>query len=92
MESHIPHKLSKGDEIRVIAPSCSLGIIGKTERQTARIFFESLGLQVSLSAHVEEMDHFTSSSIASRLADLHDAFQDTHVKGIKTPDDFICSR
>jgi muramoyltetrapeptide carboxypeptidase len=34
--------------------------------------------------HIEEIDDFASSSIESRIEDLHDAFLDTNVKGILT--------
>jgi muramoyltetrapeptide carboxypeptidase len=46
--------------------------------------FADLGLRVSYGDHVDEMDGFHSSSIASRVADLHAAFADPAVRGILT--------
>ncbi|HJX77892.1 MAG TPA: S66 peptidase family protein [Glutamicibacter sp.] len=46
--------------------------------------FHEMGLRVSYGAHVDERDIFDSSSIASRVADLHDAFADPEVKAIIT--------
>lgn len=79
-----PQKLRKGDEIRVIAPSRSLAIIGEETRNIANQRFEELGLKLSFGQHVEEIDEFGSSSVASRIKDLHDAFADSNVKGILT--------
>lgn len=77
-------KLMPGDEVRVIAPSRSLSIISQELRDTARKRFEELGLKLSFGQHVEEIDDFNSSSIESRIQDLHDAFLDTNVKGVIT--------
>ncbi len=79
-----PEKLKAGDEIRVISPSRSLAIIGDETRRIANERFAELGLKLSFGKHVEEIDDFNSSSIASRLEDLHDAFADPNVKGILT--------
>ncbi len=46
--------------------------------------FTALGLRVTYGDHVDEMDDFHSSSIASRVADLHAAFADPTVRGILT--------
>lgn len=80
----IPAKLQPGDEVRIIAPSRSMAIINEETRRIAAERFEALGLKVSFGAHVEECDAFASSSIQSRVDDLHDAFRDPHVKGIIT--------
>jgi muramoyltetrapeptide carboxypeptidase LdcA involved in peptidoglycan recycling len=80
--STIPRKLKSGDTIRVVAPSSSMGIISKEVREIAAKRFSDLGLNVTFGAHVEEMDDTTSSSIASRVADLHDAFFDSNVAGV----------
>lgn len=84
MQPIYPKKLKPGDEIRVIAPSRSLAIIGEETRQIANKRFEELGLKLSFGKHAEEIDAFNSSSITSRLSDLHDAFADPNVKGILT--------
>lgn len=80
----IPPKLKQGDEIRVIAPSRSFAIISKDIRKIAIERLEKLGFKVSFSKHCEEMNDFNSSSIQSRVEDLHDAFRDKNVKGILT--------
>ncbi|AHY46290.1 putative proteins homologs of microcin C7 resistance protein MccF [Rubrobacter radiotolerans] len=43
-----------------------------------------LGFPVSYSEHAEEIDLFYSSSVASRLEDLHAAFSDPEVRAIMT--------
>jgi len=79
-----PSKLKKGDEVRVIAPSRSLSIVSKEIRQTANKRFADLGLKLTFGKHIEESDDFVSSSIESRIEDLHDAFADKNVKAIIT--------
>lgn len=79
-----PEKLKAGDEIRVIAPSRSMGIISQPIREIAVQKLGELGLKVSFGKNTEEMDEFGSSSIQSRVADLHQAFADKNVKGILT--------
>ncbi|MFI7133920.1 S66 peptidase family protein [Nonomuraea sp. NPDC050153] len=80
-----PPKLNKGDAVRVVAPARSramvmehdhTGIIGSR--------FAELGLTLSYGSHVDERDAFDSSSVASRVADLHDAFADPSVAAILT--------
>jgi muramoyltetrapeptide carboxypeptidase LdcA involved in peptidoglycan recycling len=82
MQTIIPEKLKTGDEVRVIAPARSLAIISPELREIARRRFEELGLVVSFGKHVEEIDDFNSSSIESRISDLHEAFLDPNVKAI----------
>jgi muramoyltetrapeptide carboxypeptidase LdcA involved in peptidoglycan recycling len=77
-----PPKLLPGDEIRVIAPAASLAIITTALREIALQNLAKLGLRVSYGKNSEEMDEFGSSSIAGRVADIHEAFADPHVKGI----------
>lgn len=84
MNSIIPDKLKQGDEVRVIAPSRSLAITSEQTRKIANQRFESLGLKLSFGQHVMDCDIFNSSSIKARLNDLHDAFQDKHIKAIFT--------
>lgn len=79
---NIPEKLKKGDLVRIIAPSCSLGIISKENREIANRRFEEMGLRISFGKHIEEMDEFNSASIESRIEDIHDAFADPDVKAI----------
>ncbi len=79
-----PKKLSAGDEIRVIAPSTSFRIISQEVRRIAGENIARLGLRVTYSEHCEEHNEFNSSSIASRIADIHAAFVDPRVAGILT--------
>jgi muramoyltetrapeptide carboxypeptidase len=76
----IPQKLKKGDAIQIIAPASSFGIISKECREIANQKLSGLGLKLIFGKHVEEMDEFSSSSIQSRIDDLHEAFQNPEVK------------
>ena len=80
----IPNKLQKGDEIRVIAPSRSMKIIGNDSREIANKRFSDIGFKLTFGKNVELCDEFTSSSVEARLEDLHDAFADKNVKAIFT--------
>lgn len=80
----IPAKLKQGDEIRVVSPSSSLSIIPEENRRNATAKLKEFGFHVTLSKHAEEIDRFFSSSIISRVQDLHDAFTDPNVKIILT--------
>ena len=77
-------KLKPGDEIRVISPSLSLSIITTENIEQAVRKLERIGLKVSFSKHAYEIDAFDSSSLESRIEDLHAAFLDPKVKGILT--------
>ena len=46
--------------------------------------FAGLGLRLTYGEHVDERDDFDSSSIASRVADLHAAFADPDVAAVLT--------
>ncbi|MBN1168970.1 LD-carboxypeptidase [Candidatus Woesebacteria bacterium] len=84
MNKVFPEKLKSGDEVRIIAPSRSLSIISQESRKIADDRFEELGLKLSFGKHVEETDDFVSTSIESRIEDLHEAFRDKNVKAIFT--------
>lgn len=84
MDRIFPRKLRSGDTIRIIAPSRSLSIISEQTRQISDKRFEELGLKLTFGRHVNECDEFSSSSIQSRLEDLHEAFADSNVAGILT--------
>jgi len=84
MKRLIPSKLHFGDTVRVIAPSRSISIIDKESREIAKNRFDELGLTLTFSKHIEEIDNFASSSIKSRIEDLHTAFLDPNVKAIFT--------
>lgn len=80
----LPTKLKKGDEIRVISPSCSLSIVSNTNQELAIKRLTDMGFQVTFSTYADEVDRFASSSISSRIQDLHEAFRDPNVKAILT--------
>ena len=77
-----PNRLRGGDQIRVIAPASSLAIINEEQRQIAESNLSAMGLVVTFGEHVEECDRFDSTTISSRVDDLHAAFADTSVKAI----------
>ncbi|UQZ37139.1 LD-carboxypeptidase [Paenibacillus sp. PK3_47] len=76
--------LQPGDEIRIISPSNSLGIISEEQISLSVEKLESLGFKVSFAEHAYEHDEFASSSVQSRVEDIHNAFSDPNVKGILT--------
>ena len=82
MKKIYPEKFRKGDTIRIIAPSRSLNVISKDNQKIAIENLEAFGLKVEFGKNVPEEDDFRSSSIESRIEDLHDAFRDSNVKGI----------
>lgn len=84
MNKIFPEKLKAGDEVRVIAPARSLSIISKENQEIANKRLEGLGLKLSFGKHVSEIDDFASSSIESRIEDLHEAFADKNVKAVFT--------
>jgi len=81
-----PPKLKAGDGVRIIAPAKSLASPWITEelKEIAIKRFEELGLNLSFSNNVNEFDDFESSSIQSRVSDLHQAFSDKSIKFIQT--------
>ena len=80
-----PTKLKRGDTIAVIAPSNSLSIISKENRKFAvDTLANKFGLKAVFSHHALKCDSFKSTSVQSRVADLHKAFSSNKVKGILT--------
>ncbi|EOL45928.1 S66 family peptidase [Enterococcus caccae] len=79
-----PPRLQAGDEIRVIAPSSSFSRLTELGVQAAEQKLIELGFKVTFSEHTNEHDALGSSSIMSRVKDLHEAFSDDSVKGILT--------
>ena len=84
MKKIYPEKLKAGDEVRVIAPARSMSLISKESREIANKRFADMGLKLTFGKHIEESDDFVSSSIESRIKDLHEAFSDKNVKAIST--------
>ncbi len=80
----LPKKLEPGDEVRVVAPSRSLGIVPAEAIKTAEENLAKMGLKVSYGRHVMEMDEFASTTIESRVEDLHEACAHPSVKCMLT--------
>jgi muramoyltetrapeptide carboxypeptidase LdcA involved in peptidoglycan recycling len=78
----IPPKLHAGDTVAVIAPSSSLGTIDLATRTIAEARLRALGLNIVFGKHAEEMDDFGSSSVQSRIADLHAMFSDPRITAV----------
>jgi len=79
-----PRKIKKGAHIRIIAPARSLKLLSETTIKEACDRLEGFGFKLSFGKHVSEIDEFNSSSIESRIEDLHDAFADKTVDAILT--------
>jgi muramoyltetrapeptide carboxypeptidase LdcA involved in peptidoglycan recycling len=83
--SVFPRKLRAGDMVRVVAPARSRALVLEHDhRAVIDERFATLGLRLTYGAHVDERDDFDSSSIASRVADLHAAWADPAVAAILT--------
>ena len=82
----VPEKLKKGDEVRVIAPSQSMRILGKDCIEIAKKRLEDMELKVTFGKNVMNSmsDNYNCASIEDRIEDLHEAFRDTNVKAIMT--------
>ncbi len=79
-----PKRIKKGDHIRVVATAKSLKFISDQTKKEAIERLEKFGFKLSFGKHVDEIDEFNSSSIRSRVEDLHDAFSDKKVDAILT--------
>lgn len=80
----VPVKLKIGDEVRIVAPSRSAKILSEEGVEQAKKRLENLGLVVTFGKNIFEADIQNSSSIEKRVQDIHEAFQDSNVKGILT--------
>jgi len=78
----IPDKLKAGDEIRIVAPASSLKSRKASIKNAALKRLQSFGFKVTFGKHVLEKNILQSSSIESRVRDLHEAFADKKVKAI----------
>ena len=61
-----------------------MAIISDEVKQIAIDNFSTLGLEVVFGKNVNEKDEYVSSSISSRLHDLHSAFKDKSIKAVFT--------
>lgn len=82
MKPIFPPKLKRGDHVRVIAPARSMKLLSQETIDAATARLAEYGLSVSFGKHVSESDHFLSSSVESRIEDLHDAFADPSVNAV----------
>ena len=81
----VPNKLKAGDEVRVIAPSRSMAILGEDCKKLATERLEELGFKVTFGKHVMEADpDYFAASKEARVEDLNDAFRDPNVRAILT--------
>ena len=80
----IANKLKLGDEVRVIAPSRNLTEVRQDVHHHAVDFWAKEGFNLTFSQNCREVNQFHSSSIASRVEDIHEAFCDPNVKMIIT--------
>lgn len=78
----IPRKLAHGDEIRIIAPSSSLTRVRSDIYDSALTFLQEQGFNVTFSKNCGETNIFQSSSVRSRVDDIHEAFADKNVKAV----------
>ena len=79
-----PKKIKNGAHIRVIAPVRSLKLLSEDIKNEAIGRLEKFGFRLSFGKHVDEIDEFNSSSIESRIEDLHEAYSDKSVDAILT--------
>ncbi|MFR8067576.1 MAG: S66 peptidase family protein [Acutalibacter sp.] len=80
----IASKLKLGDEVRVIAPARNLTEVRQDVHHHAVDFWKEKGFHLTFSKNSREVGKYHSSSIASRVEDIHEAFCDPNVKLIIT--------
>lgn len=80
----LPPLLREGDLVRVVAPSRSLSHIPDDQHAAAAAVFASMGLRTDHAPRAREQALLGCPSVASRLADLHEAFADPAVAAIQT--------
>jgi len=80
----IANKLKHGDEVRVIAPSRNLTEVRQDVHHHAVDFWAKEGFRLTFSKNCREVGKFHSSSITSRVEDIHEAFLDDRVKLVIT--------
>ncbi len=82
MNNIYPPTLKSGDTIRVIAPAGSGKTISIEQKQIAMERFNDMGISITFGKNIYENNEFNSSSIQSRIYDLHSAFADKGVNAI----------
>ncbi len=79
-----PKRLKVGDTIAVVAPAFSFDLVSSDNRGIAQNRLEKMGFKLKFGSHIAECDEFNSSSIESRVEDLHWAFSDPEVDAVMT--------
>ncbi len=74
-----PARLHQGDLVALVAPA---GLIDEDELARSISNMESLGLRVTLGAHIRAVNGNYAGTVQQRLDDLHAAFRDPHVKAV----------
>ncbi|MHA7268722.1 S66 family peptidase [Arthrobacter sp. HLT1-20] len=83
MNITFPAKLKPDDLIRVIAPARSRAMVAEHDHSNLiEQRFAQMRLRISYGSRIDERDGFDSSSIESRVSDIHEAFADPEVAGI----------
>src|ERR1035437_117120 len=82
MKKIYPKKLQKGDLIGVIAPSNSYNNISSKKAFIEERLNKEYNIHVEYGKNCMELDLLGSSSIKSRVDDLHNAFKDRKIKAI----------
>lgn len=82
MTKIFPSKLKERSEVRVISLAASIAELSKETIDISNRRFKEIGSELSFGKHIEESDEFSSSSIESRINDLHEAFSNPKVKMI----------
>ena len=80
----VASKLRLGDEVRVVAPSRNLTEVRQDVHHHAIDFWRKEGFNLTFSKNSREIGKFHSSSIASRVEDIHEAFSDPNVNMVIT--------
>jgi muramoyltetrapeptide carboxypeptidase len=81
----IPQKLKAGDDVRIIAPSCtvpSMPWFSDAMMADAKKFFIDRGITVSEGKYIREMDGAGSTTIEHRIEDIHAAYGDPSVRAL----------
>ena len=86
MSKIIPEFLKAGDEVRIVAPSRGIKIIGTDSRKLAAERFAEMGLKVTFGRNAtdENWDMMGTSPVKDRVEDIMEAFADKNVKAIFT--------
>lgn len=80
MKTTYPKKLKIGDSVKIIAPSSSAKTFTKKRLNNAIKNFKKIGFNIQWSKNAFEINKLTqSSSVKSRILDLHASFEDKNI-------------